>query len=700
MSYGGRGPLLLGVSWAEAAVALILVALRAKTASLCPPGHLLSTGIFGLRWDFCWVIFALGLALSAQILMTVSARFGLGNHEHVLSDADKIQTNFWSWMAQVLAIIAMAVGRIAVIAFLLTLQARTNVTGRWLLYVVGAAQGLINLGEAVLILRQCDPIAKLWDHNVPGTCDLIVLCSQVGFAQGSIGAAADVFLAFYPIYIIGSLQHMKLRLKIGLCLIMSGGVIAGIAGINKTVAIATITQTQDITYAIAKLNTWVLTEMWFIIIFGSIPVLRPFFVRFSQSIKATTGSARSKERTSRSTKTSRSREQGDEWMQLYDRAGPQGSGRDPSLTSQDTDDHGRRGEDEQRLTNRASSGAIVVTKDVSVTLVIHCPQRHCIMSIQEQVERLQALAAQDAAGNATAHANLLKGIRALQLSVETPIETASRLNFQTLVARDGQPVTASELAAESGADELLINYMRGPGIHQFADEPGEVTLFQYAHGTKSIFGLLEKNEEQKKSFDDYMASRRLVDAPQWFEIFPAADRLGNVQSNDDVLLVDVGGGPGQELGRFKERHPEVLGRLVLQDLPLTLRRIEKLPEGVESMEYDFFTPQPVKGARAYFLRDVLHNWSDAQGEKILSRIVEAMDPEYSTLLIDDYVLPDTGAELRAAEMDILMWLHTSGLERTVSQWKALFAKVGLELVQIWSADRGNESVIEARRVRK
>lgn len=62
-----------------------------------------------------------------------------------------------------------------------------------------------------------------------------------------------------------------------------------------------------------------------------------------------------------------------------------------------------------------------------------------------------------------------------------------------------------------------------------------------------------------------------------------------------------------------------------------------------------------------------------------------MDPEYSTLLIDDYVLPDTGSELRAAEMDILMWLHTAGLERTVSQWKSLFSQVGLELVQIWSS---------------
>ncbi|UNI14258.1 hypothetical protein JDV02_000905 [Purpureocillium takamizusanense] len=365
-AYGGRGPLLLGVSWAEAAVAIILIGLRAKTASLCPPGHLLSTGIFGLRWDFCWVIFALALALSAQVLMTISARYGLGNHEGLLSDEEIVQTNFWSWMAQVVAILAMAVGRLAVIAFLVTLQARTLIAGRWLLYLVGAAQGLINLGEVILILRQCDPIQKLWDHNVPGTCDLVLLCSQIGFAQGSIGSAADIFLAFYPVYIIGSLQHMKLRLKIGLCLIMSGGVVAGVAGINKTVAIATITQTQDITYAIAKLNTWVLTEMWFIIIFGSIPVLRPFFVRFSQSIKATAGSSRSGQRgTGRSAKSSRSREQDDAWMQLYDRPAAFRADREPSLTSQEPDDHAGT-EDEHYLTDRGSGHVIIVTKDVSV----------------------------------------------------------------------------------------------------------------------------------------------------------------------------------------------------------------------------------------------------------------------------------------------------------------------------------------------
>ena len=107
--------------------------------------------------------------------------------------------------------------------------------------------------------------------------------------------------------------------------------------------------------------------------------------------------------------------------------------------------------------------------------------------------------------------------------------------------------------------------MRGPDIHQFADNPGDVTLFEYAHGTRSIFGLLEKNTEQKTSFDDYMRSRRLVDAPQWFDIYPAATKFANVRKDvDAALLVDIGGGPGQELERFKARYPDVPGRCVLQ----------------------------------------------------------------------------------------------------------------------------------------
>lgn len=391
------------------------------------------------------------------------------------------------------------------------------------------------------------------------------------------------------------------------------------------------------------------------------------------------------------------------------------------------------------------------------------------MTIFDEIKHVQRLAEAEAAGDPNAHNQLLAAIRKLQLAAEKPIDTTSRVNFQimqnicvrvaierkllhAIAARNGEPITSTELSRVTDTDELLVvrvmrvltaigfaietanqtyaandtthfeilpgsiaavkhhfepdfgmgaklvEYMRGPGISQFADEPGQQTLFKYAHGFDKIFGMLEQNPEQKQAFDDYMASRRLINQPQWFEIYPAAEKLRPVRdSPDSVLLVDVGGGPGQEMSRFRQRHPDVPGRLILQDLPLTLNRLETIPEGIEPMEHDFFNPQPVKGARAYFFRQVLHNWSDAKSKQILSHIADVMEPGYSTLLIDDYVLPDTGAELRAAEMDILMWLHTAGLERTVSQWRALFDAVGLELVQIWNTDKGDESVLEVRK---
>lgn len=75
-----------------------------------------------------------------------------------------------------------------------------------------------------------------------------------------------------------------------------------------------------------------------------------------------------------------------------------------------------------------------------------------------------------------------------------------------------------------------------------------------------------------------------------------------------------------------------------------------------------------------------------------------MEPDYSTLLINEKVLADTGVPLEQGQMDILMWLHTSGKERTEREWKALCEGVGLEIVKIWSAENVGESVIETRKI--
>lgn len=74
-----------------------------------------------------------------------------------------------------------------------------------------------------------------------------------------------------------------------------------------------------------------------------------------------------------------------------------------------------------------------------------------------------------------------------------------------------------------------------------------------------------------------------------------------------------------------------------------------------------------------------------------------MEKDYSILLIYDYVVPESGASIRAAAMDLQMMCLFAGVERTESQWRAILDASGLELVQVWYSKTQFESVIEARR---
>ena len=73
-----------------------------------------------------------------------------------------------------------------------------------------------------------------------------------------------------------------------------------------------------------------------------------------------------------------------------------------------------------------------------------------------------------------------------------------------------------------------------------------------------------------------------------------------------------------------------------------------------------------------------------------------MEKGYSSLLIYDTVMPEIGASLRAAAMDIQMMTLFAGIERTERQWAAVLEASGLEFVRIWYSATKYESVIEAK----
>ncbi|OIW28763.1 S-adenosyl-L-methionine-dependent methyltransferase [Coniochaeta ligniaria NRRL 30616] len=168
-------------------------------------------------------------------------------------------------------------------------------------------------------------------------------------------------------------------------------------------------------------------------------------------------------------------------------------------------------------------------------------------------------------------------------------------------------------------------------------------------------------------------------------------------SPDATLVVDVAGGLGHDINEFKKYYPNHPGKLILQDLPVVIADVKGLDTSIQLMPHDFLAEQPIKGARAYFMHSILHDWPDDVCIKILSRLADAMKPGYSKLLIFECVIPRTGAYWEATAGDILMMTQLSALERTEDHWRQLIEGSGLKLkiTKFWSSGQSDiENLIE------
>ena len=92
---------------------------------------------------------------------------------------------------------------------------------------------------------------------------------------------------------------------------------------------------------------------------------------------------------------------------------------------------------------------------------------------------------------------------------------------------------------------------------------------------------------------------------------------------------------------------------------------------------------------------VLHDWTDEKCAEILANLKPAMTPKYSKLLINEFVIPDTGAHWISTALDIFMMAVYSSGERREHNWRRILDGVGFKITKIWTPEPGTESLIEA-----
>ncbi|KAI1764980.1 putative O-methyltransferase [Hypoxylon sp. FL1150] len=372
------------------------------------------------------------------------------------------------------------------------------------------------------------------------------------------------------------------------------------------------------------------------------------------------------------------------------------------------------------------------------------------------VEKLNQLASRlSSKDDAGARKEALQLSKRLTASLEKPedavipvtVKIAIQLDLFKHIANYGAPISSAELAALSGGEELLIiRVLRSVSSIGFVDEAGErlwqpnvITkamtidgiaagyrmfgetiagaalkapkylrekgyqcptdpkdgLMQYAFQTKlSTFEYFNSIPEVIADFNAFMGNT-MGARSFWIDWFPVKERLLDGATANSTLIVDVGGGKGHDLLAFHEKHP-LHGRLVLQDLAAVTEKIKDPNPAIELMSYDFFTPQPVEGARAYFYHHIFHDWSDVKCTEILTHVRAAMKPGYSRLLIHDMIIPEQGASTFHAMLDMAMMAFNSGMERTERQWRELLESVGFEVLKAWlPLEEDADGIIEA-----
>jgi len=309
---------------------------------------------------------------------------------------------------------------------------------------------------------------------------------------------------------------------------------------------------------------------------------------------------------------------------------------------------------------------------------------------------------------------LIGGFRASSL-----VRTAALLRVPDVLAEG--PASACELAAQAGvlADPLgrVLRGLATLGVveelpdHRFRltdvgdclrDRPGSLRalaimqpaesqvafthlehtlqtgqpVYAKAHGM-SRWDHLAAEPELSRAFNDAMVGWSQRVAPVLARNFP----FGAAR-----VVVDVGGGAGALLSGILAAHPHCEG--IDFDLPAGLRDARPLLEAAgvwdrcRLVEGSFFESVP-GGGDVYLLKQILHDWSDADCMRILDRCREAMGDD-ARLLVVERLLPDvaTPADLRTVMGDLQMMVVLGGRERTVEEYRRLLATARLSLSDV------------------
>lgn len=304
---------------------------------------------------------------------------------------------------------------------------------------------------------------------------------------------------------------------------------------------------------------------------------------------------------------------------------------------------------------------------------------------------------------------LLRAVSGQHLITEVGLDTYARTAWaKTLAADPAFPSMYQGFYHElnSGMFHSLPAHLKSTGFKNPSNVMDCNLQYWLKDPSTNLFQYIGTNSALTAHFNDAMECHSKYNLTPWVDVYPTDAAVSSFSSSSSLkdgrpLVVDIGGGKGHDLKKFLDRHPSIPeGSLILQDLPDILKTGVVEEKAIRVQPHDFFTPQPEgsRGAKLYFMHNVLHDWPDEAAKKILETLAPAMEKEYSRLLIHESLVSSEKPLSRVTVSDITMMACLGAAERSEKQWEDLVASAGLRVVKMWRTVESVETIVEAERV--
>ncbi|KAH5059800.1 hypothetical protein HBI73_208890 [Parastagonospora nodorum] len=219
------------------------------------------------------------LLLVQAIINQLTINLGFGKHALDVDFSNLERIAYYGATSLSVSIIAITLSKIS---FGITLLRLTITWPRYYVWFAMATLAIFAVPVAVIPWVQCKPLAKTFADILPGKCIDKHPSVVYGRFQAVWSAIMDISLALLPWHVLWKLQ-MQLAEKIGVCVAMSLGILAGATAIVRARYVELLTK-QDLSYDAYNTVLWSFAETAMTIVATSIPVLRVFLKQAVTSV--------------------------------------------------------------------------------------------------------------------------------------------------------------------------------------------------------------------------------------------------------------------------------------------------------------------------------------------------------------------------------------------------------------------------------